>query len=304
MRRLGMIGLAVMAGAAVVITLACTRNGGSGAGAEPACARVDDDAQQDVMDEYAANSFRSRQRGGEAVPASVSVDLPPIRFTGAGESSTLPVGPCQHIYRLAYPDVRADGGDASPFRYVEIDWNTEGLPRGPNGSFLSPHFDFHFYLRPADEVAADAGCVLSTNGKTCDPLRTDYDQMRRFLDLPAARFLPKRYGPDVDSSIPEMGLHLLDTTADYSVDAVNHNPVLLYGTFAGEVYFAEASVTLITLQDAMDTPDHVLRFPFRRPRAVRGGLAWPGEFVIRYLPARDSFRAGFEDFEIPNRSDF
>ncbi len=303
MRRLGTIAVAVVAAAAVVLTLARTRNddGGGDSAAEPACSRVDDDAQQRLMDEYAANSFRARQRDEGGIPASVSVDLPPIRFAGAGESATLPVGPCQHIYRFAYPDVRAPGGDASPFRYVEIDWNTEGLPRGPNGSFLSAHFDFHFYLRPADEVAAEAGCVLSTNGKTCDPLRTDYAQMRRFLDLPAARFVPKRYGPDVDSSIPEMGLHLLDATADYSVGAVNHTPVLLYGTFAGNVYFTEASVTLITLQDTMDAPDGVLRFPFRRPRAVRARLPWPGEFVIRYLPARDSFRVGFEDFDIQKR---
>ncbi len=98
-----------------------------------------------------------------------------------------------------------------------------------------------------------------------------------------------------------MGLHLLDTAADYSVDAVNHNPVLLYGTFAGRVYFAEAAVTLITLQDVMDAPDHVLRFPFRRPRAVRGRLPWPGELVIRYVPESESFRVGFEDFEIQKR---
>lgn len=303
MRCSGVIAVAVGAGAAVVLTLACTTNdaGGGDSAGDPECSRVDDGAEQRLMDEYAASSFRARQRDEGGIPASVSVDLPPIQLAGAGESTTLPVGPCQHIYRFAFPDVRGARGDASPFRYVEIDWNTEGLPRGPNGSFLSAHFDFHFYLRPADEVAADAGCVLSTNGKTCDPLRTDYAQMRRFLDVPAARFVPERYGPDVDSSIPEMGLHLLDTTADYSVDSVNHSPVLLYGTFAGNVYFAEASVTLITLQDAMDDPDHVLRFPFRRPRAVRGRLAWPGEFVIRYLPARESFRVGFEDFEIQKR---
>jgi hypothetical protein len=299
MRHVGRIVAA--ATAVILLTPACSGNDDEDSAADPACSRVDDAAEQALMDEYAARSFRARQVNEGRTPASVSVDLPPIRFTGPGEAATLPVGPCQHIYRFAYPDVRAPGGDASPFRYVEIDWNTEGLPRGPNGSFLSAHFDFHFYLRPADEVAAEAGCVLSTNGKTCDPLRTDYAQMARFLDLPSARFIPDRYGPDVDSSIPEMGLHLLDSTADYSVDAVNHNPVLLYGTFAGRLYFAEASVTLVTLQDAMDAPGRVLRFPFRRPRAVRGGLPWPGEFVIRYEPGRDTFRVGFEDFEPPER---
>jgi hypothetical protein len=136
---------------------------------------------------------------------------------------------------------------------------------------------------------------VGENGVTCDPLRTDYAQMRRFLDLPDAGFVPPRYGPDPGSSIPEMGMHLLDATQEYTVDKVDHYPVLIYGTFAGDVYFAEASVTLKTLQDAMAAPGRTISFPFRQPRAVRGGLPWPTRFVIRHLPG-GGFRAGFEGF--------
>ncbi len=47
---------------------------------------------------------------------------------------------------------------ASPFTYLEIDWNTEGLPRGPNNSFVSPHFDFHFYLKPRSYLQQEVSC--------------------------------------------------------------------------------------------------------------------------------------------------
>jgi hypothetical protein len=231
----------------------------------------------------------------DGVPARVSVEIPQIRFTGSGRSATLPVGPCQHIYRFRFEKVRAPGGDPpSPFRYLEIDWNTEGLPRGPNNSFISPHFDFHYYLRPRRVVDAKTRCP-SSNGKTCDPFKTGYAQMRRFLTMPAPAFVPASYAPDVESSIPMMGLHLLDRTFKYTVHNVDHHPTLIYGTFDGRVLFAEGSVTLATLQDAIAAPRHAVSFPFRQPQRVQGRVPWPTRFTIQYLPD-GKFRAGFERF--------
>jgi hypothetical protein len=267
----------------------------------PACAGVDAGAAARLMRTYSqSGSFVARQSNGRrGLPTEVSVDLAPIRFTGDGESASLPIGPCGTIYRFRFPAIRAPGRHTpSPFRYVEVDWNTEGVPRGPNGSFISPHFDFHFYRRSRARVDATTTCV-STNGKTCDALQTDYSQMRRFLDLPPGRFVPPLYRPDVGSSIPAMGLHLLDMTFDYTVENVNHSPVLIYGTFQGEVLFAEASVTLFTLQDAMAAPGHAVSFPFRQPpRPIRPGLPWPTRFVIRYRPDAGTFQAGFAGFHV------
>lgn len=235
-----------------------------------------------------AGRFLVRQRGGD-----VLVEVPGIDFDGPGESTTLPVGPCQHIYRFKFPKVHVAGGHPSPFRYVEVDWNTEGESRGPNDSFVSPHFDFHFYLRSRRSVDALTPCVVSTNGKTCDPLRTGYVQMRRFLRLPPPAYIPAGYRPDVGSSIPRMGLHLLDARFDYTVHNVDHHPTLIYGTFNGRLLFAEASVTLATLQDVVADPDYTISYPFRQPRRVQGGVPWPTRFTIEYLPRSDAFRAGF-----------
>jgi hypothetical protein len=119
--------------------------------------------------------------------------------------------------------------------------------------------------------------------------------MRRFMTMPAPSFIPASYAPDIESSIPMMGLHLLDRTFDYTVQKVDHHPTLIYGTFDGKVLFAEASVTLATLQDAIAAPRHVISFPFHQPRTVQGGVPWPTRFTIRYLP-NGTFRAGFSRF--------
>jgi hypothetical protein len=248
------------------------------------------------MNEYAeAGTFDAVQENAAGITSTVLVEIPAIEFTGEGLSPTLPTGPLQYIYRFQDSGIAAPADGTQPFKYVEIDWNTEGAPRGPNGAFLSPHFDFHFYTLSHDEMMTDLTCV-SSNGKTCDPLLTDYAQMRRFQDMPDAKYIPDLYRADVGSAIPVMGLHLLDMTIDYTVDAVNHYPVLIYGTFDGKVIFAEASVTLFTLQDAVAAPEHRITFPFRQPAAFAEAIDWPTEFVIEYLPDTGGFLAGFEGF--------
>ncbi len=260
------------------------------------CASQDLTSSKAQVDAYLkAGTYPAVQTEADGHTTGVSIEVPPIQFSGPGQSTTLPVGPCQYIHRYVFPKVQAPSGTAEPFSYIEVDWNTEGLPRGPNGSFSSPHFDFHYYLLPQAEVDAQMSCV-STNGKTCDQFKTDYTQMQRFLNLPDGSTVPAAYRPDVGSSIPDMGLHLLDSTFDYTVDNVNHHPTLLYGTFNGKVVFAEASVTLDTLQDAIAADGGKITFPFAQPMSFTSGMDWPTTFVIEYLPATGGFKAGFEDF--------
>lgn len=273
----------------------------AGPGAPPVCETAGGDAgaQRALMRRYADSrrpTARQADERGTGRPESVLVEIPPIAFDGPGQSPSLPVGPCQTIYRFAFPRIQAPRRAAeSPFAYAEVDWNTEGIPRGPNGSFASPHFDFHFYLDSRRDVDHHTMC-RSSNGRTCDPQLTSYAQMRRFLDLPGPGFIPADYFPDTGSSIPLMGLHLLDGRATYTLDAVNHHPTLIYGTFDGRVFFAEASVTLYTLQDAMAAPDHEVVFRYRSPRRVQGGGVWPTRFVVRWVEATGGFVAGFERF--------
>lgn len=286
--------LALLAVAAPILALP----GPAASAASPACQDTGAPQQRALMRAYRTSApipVRQIQRPGGGVGA-VLAELPPIAFDGPGSSPDLPTGPCQTIYRFAFPEVDLPrGARPGPFRYAEIDWNTEGIPRGPNGAFVSPHFDLHLYRRPRHWVDHHVMC-RSSDGRTCDPQRTPYRQMQRFLELPGRAFVPRGYSPDVGSSIPMMGLHLLDDRATYTVRAVDHHPTLIYGSFAGEVLFAEASVTLQTLQDAVAAADHEVRFRYRRPRRVEGDVPWPTRFVVRHRPATGTFVTGFTRF--------
>jgi hypothetical protein len=262
------------------------------AAATPACAGVNPANESALIRAYGrAGSYPARQTNtAQGTPARVAVTIPALAFTGPGQSSTLPVGPCQTIYRYVYSRIRAPRHTAaSPFKYVEVDWNTEGLPRGPEGSFVSPHFDFHFYTQPKSWIDQHLMCG-SSNGKTCDPQKTSYAQMRRFLMAPPAADVPRGYFADVGSSIPEMGLHLLDGYVHYSITEVNNHPVLIYGTYDGQIVFAEASVTQYNLQDAMRAPSHTLSYVYRQPRLYQH-RSWPTRFTITYNPRTQGFTA-------------
>lgn len=265
--------------------------------AMPPCAEADPATETGLMGAYRnAGTDPARQSNtAHGTPAGIEVSIPRIAFTGPGQSSTLPVGPCQTIYRFAFPQIRpGHGATESPFKYAEVDWNTEGLPRGPQNSFLSPHFDFHFYLRQKSWVDSHLGCV-SSNGRTCDPEKTSYAQMRRFLAAPPAADVPPGYFPGIESSIPDMGLHSLDGRVHYSVEEVDHHPVLLYGSFDGKLLFVEASVTQYNLQDAMQAPSHTLSYVYRQPRNYEQ-RSWPTRFTITYDPLTGGFTAAFAEF--------
>jgi hypothetical protein len=275
----------------------------SAAAGSPACAGGDAAAEARQMRAYRnAGSYPARQVDNRrGLPSRVSIQIPPIAFTGPGTSSTLPLGPCQTIYRFVFHKIKtARGAARSPFAYIEVDWNTEGLPRGPNNSFTSAHFDFHFYLRPRSFIDGHLKCV-STNGRTCDPQRTRFAQMRRFLALPLAQFVPPGYFPDTGSSIPMMGLHLLDGRVHFTVDEVNHNPVLLYGTFNERLAFLEASVTQFNLQDLLMARSHKLTYRLRQPRRYEDP-PWPTRFSLQYDPRTGRITAAFEGFKAHRRT--
>jgi hypothetical protein len=124
--------------------------------------------------------------------------------------------------------------------------------------------------------------------------------MRRFLCMPPAAYVARGYGPDTGSSIPAMGLHMLDSRFDYTVHSVDHHPTLLYGTFNGKVVFAEASVTLPNLQDVIAAPGHKLSYVFRQPRKTSGGFRWPRRFTLTFNPKTGGFTAALTRFRRPS----
>jgi hypothetical protein len=230
-------------------------------------------------------------------PQSVRL-IVPSPFSGGYTlaNSVLPIVPQSSIYRFRYDDISAATSPALPFRYLEVDWNMEGQKRGPNGSFITPHFDFHFYTKEKTFVEQDMDCV--TTGKTCDAMKTGYDQMRNFLSLPPDPFVPAKYFPDNDSSIAAMGMHNLDGNFSYTVDNVNHNAIIIYGSFEGELAFLEVSLTLYAFQDTVRLAKQGRKktWPIMQPRNFAFPW-WPTEIVLQYLPQKDAFAFEFTGFE-------
>jgi hypothetical protein len=73
----------------------------------PACAGVDPASAAALVRAYRnAGDYRATQvNTARGTPSRVAAALPPIAFTGPGQSSTLPAGPCQTIYRYAFSNV-------------------------------------------------------------------------------------------------------------------------------------------------------------------------------------------------------
>src|ERR1700710_359940 len=104
-------GLVVCAIAAVVLAalIAFSPDGRTAPGADaadrtPVCAAVEPATESALMQAYRdAGTYPARQTNtAHGTPTAATVSNPPIAFTGPGQSSTLPTGPCQTIYRLAF----------------------------------------------------------------------------------------------------------------------------------------------------------------------------------------------------------
>lgn len=220
----------------------------------------------------------------------------PFEKTISMAGAVLPTEPQSSIYRFKYLDLPKLQKNPTPFQFVEVDWNTEGQPRGPNGSFVTPHYDFHFYTKSGSYVDNKITCV--TTGKTCDPQKTGYQDMRRFLKLPADKFVPKNTFTDTDSSIVAMGLHNLDGKFKFTIDSVNHNPVLIYGTFDGEIAFFEASITLYGFIDAAKLAEKGKKSTWEIKQPEHYAYEWwPTTISVEYIPKQNVFYVDLGGFK-------
>jgi len=236
-------------------------------------------------------------KNGKAVPKAFRLVVPsPFKKEIKVDDSVLPTEPQSSIYRFKYLDVPKLQKNPVPFQFVEVDWNTEGQPRGPNGSFITPHYDFHFYTKSGSYVDNKITCV--TTGKTCDPQKTGYQDMRRFLKLPADKFVPKNTFTDTGSSIVAMGLHNLDGKFKFTIDSVNHNPVLIYGTFDGEIAFFEASITLYGFIDAAKLAEKGKKstWEIKQPEYYAYEW-WPTTISLEYAPKQNVFYVDLGGFK-------
>ncbi|MEZ0485708.1 DUF5602 domain-containing protein [Fibrella aquatica] len=150
-----------------------------------------------------------------------------IGFTMTKEAlASMPSIKTVTAFMLALPD---EATAKTPFKHVMIDWNPQG--HEPAGIYDVPHFDFHFYMQPMNEVMAIP----------------PYEQApAKFDNVPAAVYLPVDFakGP---GGVPGMGAHWSDVTSpEFKGQAFTET--FVFGSYDGKVTFWEQMVTLSYLK--------------------------------------------------------
>ena len=163
---------------------------------------------------------------------------------------------------------------ATPYRFVELDWN----PKGHGGPYTAQHFDFHFYR------------VSLAEHDAIDPARADYAE--RAAGFPAAEELPAGYVsshllmgmPPAQAAVPKMGLHWLDTSSpELPPSNRPFTATFIIGSWGGKVIFDEPMVTRDFILAHRDS--------------IADGTSIPVPASERYVPAgfyMDSYRVSFD----------
>ena len=123
-------------------------------------------------------------------------------FDKDGDGRIAAHGECNGDYelRFALPEELARRG-LTPFQWVSVNWNPMGHPPPV---WAVPHLDFHFYIMPADAVAA-------IRPGPCSELVHCDDFKRAQIPIPRHYVHPDHI--DVGAAVPDMGNHLIDLTS-------------------------------------------------------------------------------------------
>jgi uncharacterized protein len=151
--------------------------------------------------------------------------------------------------------------NATPYRFVEVDWN----PMGHGGPYTAPHLDFHFYRVPlATRNAIDLAAA---------------DFASKAARLPAEDEIPAGYvsthvllnTTPAGMTVPRMGLHWLDTRSP-ELPPTNRpfTSTFIVGSWDGQVIFDEPMITR----------DFILA-----QRGSTAGASFPVPAARRYVPA-------------------
>jgi len=176
-----------------------------------------------------------------------------------------------------------------PYRFVLFDWNPMGHP--PAGIFDVPHFDFHFYIVPQDEVDAivpsDPGYAAKANnlptGELVPPL---YAVARPPGTTPAA------------VATPRMGVHWQDLLSP-EYQRVLGRPDLWQPFTKTYTYVSwDGGMTAL---EPMITREYLLRriseiVPVRQPARYPSPGWYPGAYQIEYDDHSAEYRVALVGF--------
>ncbi|HEX6133155.1 MAG TPA: DUF5602 domain-containing protein [Longimicrobiales bacterium] len=163
----------------------------------------------------------------------------------------------------------------TPYRYVALGWNPGG--HEPPGIYDHAHFDFHFYTAPESQRAL------------MDPARAEYEAEAALN--PAAEYVPSGFVTPPDAVVPFMGSHWIDPTSP-EFNGGEFTRTFLYGSWNGEIIFAEPMITRAFLQTRTDVTQEVAV----AARQLTPGW-YPGSYRVRWVDDAREYRVGLTGFE-------
>lgn len=162
---------------------------------------------------------------------------------------------------------------ASGVDHLTFYWEPMGHPPTP---FLTPHFDFHFYV--VDNASRQA--MDCKNEKKPESLAAGY--ALRDADIPGI-------GKLVGLCVPRMGMHSLPE-ADMNA-TTPFKSTLVLGYYNGKPIFFEPMIARATL---LEKKNFSLRVP--APDGIPANVHYPRRFKARYDQSRQGYRFQFTDF--------
>jgi len=171
----------------------------------------------------------------------------------------------------------------TPFTWVSVNYNPMGHPPPAPPVWAVPHYDFHFYIMPADAVG-------QIRPGPCSEL-IDCDDFKRAQTPVPARYMHADH-IDVGAAVPDMGNHLIDSqTPELVVAGREFTHTFIFGAYDGHVTFYEPMVTLAYFQSRPD-----LCVPIKQPQAWEHDGYYPTTYCIRYLADDERYTVSLEDF--------
>jgi hypothetical protein len=221
-----------------------------------------------------------RKAGGAPLEVGVALDeraLDGLPTHGTGD------GP--HGNFVAY-DLPMPAQHATPYRFVELDWNPAGHGH-PHGD---AHFDFHFYTVTPEERNA------------IDP--SDPQFQAKANNAPGAAYVPQPFlmypAPPNAMAVPRMGVHWIDPRSPELQELLG-NPAgykpftttFIMGSWDGKFIFAEPMITrayIVGKKSATDAAvqDEVIALPTAQRYAAPG--YYPSAYRIAWNAQAKEYR--------------
>lgn len=201
-------------------------------------------------------------------PHEIGVSLSEAALTGL-PSAHDPGGVLVEGHYMIFENVlEMPASNPTGYKFVTLDWNPGG--HEPPGIYDSPHFDFHFYT-----LSNEARIAIGPS---------DPDLQKKAENVPAPEYIPQGYIMPAAMAVPRMGVHWVDPTSP-ELNGKPFTQTFIFGTFDGEVIFAEPMITKAFLESK---PNFTAPLPAAQQYAIAGH--YPTGYSIRWDAAAREYR--------------